>query len=435
MYRTNDIKIGLLGLIGWRQNYDTQEFTIAESLTETETGQYFQDIHPLLTLSNIKAIAPDFARISYDPWESTKAYRKGERAASVGVNYRAKAYSLNANPETSPLEWEKFDAFSEWLEEKTQASISKAIQRFWSEKMAKKTAANIIESKALFDGAGRLNETIRKTNSVAGFEIVPIRAKGITLRIDKIGLQFKGIGQHVLYLMHSSQTEPIRRIELTRTKDGGMEWFTVKDLVLPYVSDDNDAGGSWYLVYDQSEMTEAMEAVNKSRDWSGEPCGTCSRSEYINWQLWSKYLEVHPFKVNDVERATEPDNIKMWDVSKQLYTHTTSYGINLQITLECDITDIILEQKTAFQNVIGLQVASDFIREFVYNPSFRIGRSQQNFNRMELLYELDGDSQSEKRSGVVWQLNKAMEALGLDTQKMSRICFPCNNGGIRYRTV
>jgi hypothetical protein len=401
-------------------------------------------------LDNVKAIAPNFNSITYPAWLTSTTYRIGDRVtvASTGKSYRAKAASTGAEPETSPLIWERFDPFSEWLEQKTQASIAKAIKRFYSEKMAAKTARNVVENKALFDGAGRLSETILSTNSVVGFEIIPIRAKGITLRIDKIGLQFKGQGNHVLYLMHSSRVDPVKIIELTRVRDGGMEWFEPTETIyLPYVSDENDAGGSWFLVYDQQELPEGFEAVNKSKDWSTDPCSTCSRREYLDWQAWSKYLEVHPFKVNNVERATDGDYsgdfnsdffttpIKMWDMPDQLYTYTSNYGINLQVTVECDITDIILEQKRSFQTVLGLQLASDFLREFAYNPAFRIGRTQQNFNRNEVLYELDGDSQSEKYSGINYQLKKALEALSIDTGAMSRICFPCNNGGVKYRTV
>ena len=103
--------------------------------------------------------------------------------------------------------------------------------------------------------------------------------------------------------------------------------------------------------------------------------------------------------------------------------------------MECDLTDIIVEQRKSFQNVIGLQVAADMIREFAYNPNFRINRMQQNFSRNELLYELDGDSQGYKKSGILYRLEKAMEALRIDTTGINRVCMPCKSEGIRYRTT
>lgn len=392
MYRVDAIKDKFIHLLGWRQHYNTDEFSISEDLTKSETGQYFQDIHPLVTLDSIYSIIPEFAQ-----------------AKTEGEDYNV--------------------LFSKWLEQKTMASILKVIERFYSEKLADNAARNIIESKVLFDGAGRLADVVRNSNSIVGFEIIPIRAQGVTLKIEKIGLQFNKPGKFNLYLMHTSNPEPIKTIQVDYTKNGGVQWINTDDLYLPYMSDDTDAGGSWFLCYNQNDLPEDMQAIQKNRDWSQAPCRTCNRLDYINWQAWSQYLEIHPFRV------PAPDTMAMWDVQDNIYTYQTNYGINLKVTMECDITDILIDQRRAFQNVIGLQVAADMIREFAYNPSFRINRMQQNFSRNELLYELDGDSQGYKKSGILYRLDKAMEALQIDTTGINRICLPCNNDGIYYRTT
>lgn len=428
MYRAELITQNLLHLLGWRQNYNTAEFAIADTLTQSESGQYFQDIHPLITLDNVKAIAPDFKSIVLDEWSETTQYRKGNRRSNNNVDYRAKVDNIGKVPETSPNEWELFDPFNEWLENKTKASILNAVQTFFSDKMIETTAKSLLENKILFDGSGRLTDLIQNSNHLVGFEITPIRSKGITLKIERIGTQFKGTGEMKLYLFHSSSSEPVKEITITRTKDGAMEWSMQNDLILPYVSDSNDAGGSWFLCYDQRELG-TMQAIFKSRDWSKAPCDTCNREEYQSWSIWSKYLEVHPF------RTTVENPGDMLEIDRNVYTYDSNYGLNLQITMECDLTDTITEQRKAFQNVIGLQVASDFIREMAYNPNYRINRAQQNFTRMELLYELDGDSQSPKKSGINYKLNRAMQALKMDTTGINRICMPCKSEGLRYRTI
>lgn len=438
MYRANDIKTGMLHLLGWRQNYDTSNFSISDSLTTSESEQYFQDIHPMLTLDNVKAIAPDFKRVTFAAWASGTSYYSGMRVTKGEVEYRAKINNIGKDPATNPNEWETFDAFSEWLEQKTQACIINAVQSFLNQKMIEKTANGILENKSLFDGAGRLTDLDPMTNSMVGFEIVPMRAKGITLKIEKIGLQLKGTGKVKLYLFHSSNPSAIKTIIVERTRDSGMEWFTQTDLFLPYESLATDSGGSWYLCYDQRE---SGQSIKKDIDWSKSPCTTCDRAFYQNWQAWTKYLEIHPFKVN-LDRGTEKDGdgfftqpATLWDVETNLYNYQTNYGINLQLTLMCDYTDFLLEQKKSFQDVIGLQAASDLIREMAYNPNFRINRPQQNFSRMELLYELDGDSTSMKKSGINFRLANAMKSLKLNTSGLNRVCLPCSNGGIKYRTV
>lgn len=428
MYRPEIITQNLLHLLGWRQNYNTADFAIADTLTQSESGQYFQDIHPLLTLDNVKAIAPDFKSISLSAWVEATQYRKGDRRRNNNADYRAKVDNIGKVPETSPNEWELFDPFNEWLENKTKASILNAVQTFFSDKMIETTAKSILENKILFDGSGRLTDLVPNLNRLVGFEITPIRSKGITLKIERIGTQFKGTGEMKIYLFHSSSSEPVKEITITRTKDGAMEWSIQNDLILPYVSDSIDAGGSWFLCYDQREIG-TMQAIFKSRDWSKTPCDTCNREEHQSWSIWSKYLEVHPF------RTTVENPGDMLEIDRNVYTYDSNYGLNLQITMECDLTDTITEQRKAFQNVIGLQVASDFIREMAYNPNFRINRTQQNFGRLELLYELDGDSQSVKKSGINYKLNRAMQALKMDTTGINRVCMPCKSEGLRYRTI
>lgn len=437
MYRAEAIKDKFIHLLGWRQNYDTSEFAIMDELTQSETGQYFQDIHPLITLDNVRSIAPEFSLRKYDEWDEQKSYKKGNiikyivDEEEIAQLYRANQPNKGIRPidDNSDEYWQPIDLFSEWLEQKTAASILKAVESYYSAQLADRTVRNLLESKVLFDGAGRLSDVVRPSNGIVGFEIIPIRAEGVTLKIEKIGVQFNKSGKVTLYLMHTSNPQPIKTIEVDYTKNGGMQWVDTPELYLPYMTEDTDAGGSWFLCYNQKDLAEGMQAVQKNRDWSKEPCPSCSRLDYLNWQAWSKYLEIHPFK------TPATDTVQMWDVQNNLYTYQTNYGLNLQVTMECDLTDILISQRRAFQNVIGLQLAADMIREFAYNPNFRINRTQQNFSRNELLYELDGDSTSMKKGGILYRLDKAMEALRIDTTGINRVCIPCHNNGIRYRTV
>ena len=435
-----------LHLLGWRQHYDTTDFAIADELTRSETGQYFQDMHPLVTLDNIRSVAPDYESCEYEEWKPIIEYYKGKivRLKTLTFNkdfnhdyekklgysiHRAKRDNADKNPEVSPDDWEHVNLFSEWLQQKTEASIMKAIESYYSVQLADRTVRNLLESKVLFDGAGRLTDVIRNTHSLVGFEIVPIRAEGVTLKIEKIGLQFNKNCHVRLYLLHTSTPDPVKVFEVDYNKNGGIQWETLPETYLPYMSEETDAGGSWFLCYSQLELPEGVQAIEKNRDWSKAPCSSCNRAEYMSWQAWSQYLEIHPFK------TPAPERVEMWDVQSNIYTYQTNYGMNLKVTMECDLTNIIVEQRKSFQNVIGLQVAADMLREFAYNPNFRINRTQQNFSRSELLYELDGDSQGYKKSGIMHRLDKAMEALRIDTTGINRICIPCRNNGIQYRTV
>lgn len=622
MVRANDIQDRLLHLIGWEQNYDTSDLKISDALTVSESGLYFQQIHPLLTLQNMACIAPDFKNITFPEYNPNIRYEAGNIVKYGDKMYKAKLPNLgiwpavhnlikNAsfeywrtlsddaefyNNDTAPLEfgpnsvngvntadgkayvisndthsgnhaiavvagkderiatkdyivlkpgayrfsvfakfkqnyydisgnevkdssfklgvcfynintlkckyaygdncdlkkednkiymefsydfevhsttiiypiikigkpgfvlddisliglnsenkdeyWSETNPFSEWLESKTKASIQKAITRYCNEKIAQGTYKTLCENRTLFDGTGRLVDVVKNRKNLVGFEIIPVRAKGVTTKINKIGLQFTEPGEYTLYLMHSSMDAPVKIIKLSKIRKNSIEWFSLSDVYLPYQSEDNDAGGSWYLCYFQSELPEGSQAIKKDKDWSKEPCNSCSRREYLAWMAWSKYIEVHPFFVNEelVEAVDSNDGFEkqalhLWDVKNNQYTYNNNYGLNLEITISCDITDFIIEQRMLFQDIIAKQVAVDMLREFAYNANVRTNRHSINASRPDILYEIDGDSSSMKKSGLSYQLDMAFKAIKLSTEGIDRVCLPCKNNGVKYRTV
>lgn len=446
MIRAIDIQEKLLHLIGWKQSYDTSDLRISDALTMSESGLYFQQVHPLLTLETLCSIAPDFKNIKFADYSPENAYVKGNIVTYNGVEYKALKDCKNKQPDISAEYWVYTNPFSEWLEDKTKSSIQKAVSRFCAEKIADRQAKPLCENRTLFDGTGRLVDTVENKNNLVGFEIVPVRAKGVTVKINKIGLHFTEPGDYTLYLMHSSMDAPVKTIKVNKIRKNSIEWFSMPDTYLPYQSEFNDAGGSWYLCYFQSELPLNSKAIKKNKDWSKEPCGSCSRQELYAWQAWSKYIEIHPFYANEelIQAVNFNDDfnddfakqpIHMWNVDDNIYTYDNNYGINLEISVECDLTDFIIEQRAMFEDVIAKQVAIDFLREFAYNANVRTNRHSINASRIDILYEIDGDSSSMKKSGLNYQLDLAFKALTISTRGLDRVCLPCKNNGIKYRTI
>ena len=427
MIRIADIQDKMLHLVGWKQSYDLSDIMLSSNLTQTESGMYFQQIHPLLTLDNLRSIAPDFQNYNWQVHDVNKAYKSGEVVRVDDSLYKA---IQDVPAETDILDseyWSETNPFSEWLEEKTKASIVKLVNKFINMKLADKATKSLIENKILFDGTGRLTNKIENRNKLVGFEIDTVRSKGVTVKIDKIGLQMTEPGSYTLYIFHSSNPEPIYTLTFEKTKANSLEWFKPKDdILLPYESTNTDAGGSWYLVYKQSELPENAQAIYKDRDWSTGPCKACSRSEFLAYQAWSRYIEVHPFYISEDEE---------FDPEIMNFTYDKNYGINLEVSAYCDLTDFIIKQRAMFQDVLSKQVAIDFLREFAYNPNVRTNRHSINASKLDILTELDGDANSMRQSGLSYELDIALKALSISTQGLDRVCLPCVNNGIKYRSI
>jgi hypothetical protein len=125
----------------------------------------------------------------------------------------------------------------------------------------------------------------------------------------------------------------------------------------------------------------------------------------------------------------------MWNIEQNVYNVTQNFGINCVISVECDLTPFIAEQRMIFANVIQKQVAATALRTMAMNPDVRVNRNQSNASKMDILYELDGNTNSQRPNGLGYELKKAYEALSLDTSGIDRICLTCNNGGVKYRTI
>lgn len=433
MIRLTEIQNALLPVVGWQQDYNPARQIDAE-LCRSESGLTFQGAHPLVTLANVRSIMPDDYLFAYPEYSSAVEYSKGDKVRYDGKVWIAKQGLFNIAPAEGRY-WAQYDMTSDFVRNLTIEGINAAVNTFLEEKQLRKETRNLLERRTLFDGAARLAATIVPRGKIVGFEIVPVRAMGVTTKIERIGLQMVGgTGTVRIYIFHSSQVAPIQTIDLqyTNTK-GGFQWFTPDEpIYLPYIASDNDAGGAWFVCYNQNELPEGMRALNVSKDWSVEPCQTCLGGSIESWRQMTKFMQVSPFGIH--APADFADYPEMFDIGKVGYTNTMNYGLNLEVTVGCDLTDFIISQRAIFAPVIQKQVAANVLRTIAMNPDVRVNRNQVNVTRDQILYEIDGNPQG-RASGLGYELRQAYKALALDTAGLDRICLQCNNHGVAYRTV
>lgn len=430
MIRIQKIQDELLHLVGWEQDYDPEK-QIADALTETESGLTYQQAHPMVTLENIRAIMPEQYQYTYPAYDAEKEYSKGNK---VSLEQKVWESLENHNTGNVPSEgssyWKEYDFVSVWIERLTRSAIAKTVQTFLQGKSLLRESKTLLERRSLFDGAGRLTNTVANGQRIVGMEIVPAYSMGVTTKLERIGLQMTGAtGTVTLYVFHSTQLDPLYTIEFQVTKgNGSMEWKVLDDVYLPYMG----STGAWYVCYNQADLPEGMEAVNVTKDWSREPCGTCNRGSLEAWRALTKYIMISPFRVRALETFAEfPE---LWDIEQNVYTNTSNYGINMEVSVGCDLTDFIVAQRSIFATVLQRQLACDVLRTLAMNPDVRVNRNQANASREGLLYEIDGNPQG-RATGLGKDLRDAYDALDLDTRGIDRICLTCKPTRVKYTTV
>ena len=430
MIRLSDIDAALLPVVGWEQSYNPAE-EIDSELTQSESGLTFQGAHPLVTLENMSAVMPDDWGFQYPAWSAQQQYAAGVKVSHATGYWIAVNPNAGSEPEEGNPDWKPYNILSDFLRRLTLNGIHTAVQTFLQGKQISRETRSLVERRTFFDGAARLKSTIDNSHRIVGIEIVPVRAMGVTTKIERIGLQMTGgTGAVKLYLFHSSQAEPVKTAVLNYTNTAGaFQWFTLEDFYLPYIGPDTDAGGAWFVCYSQDELPEGMEALSVAKDWSAEPCQTCLGGSIEGWKQITKYLQLSPFAVR------EPDwDGQMFDIGRIAYTNTRNYGLNAEITIGCDLTDFIIEQRAQFASVIQQQVAVNALRTLAMNPDARVNRHQVNATRDAILYEVDGNPQG-RASGLAYTLAQSYKALAIDTQRLDRICLCENKHGVKYRTV
>ena len=433
MIRINDIQDALMPLVGWQQDYNPAK-AIDDDLLQTESGLLYQQAHPLVTLDNIRAIMPDDFAYQYPAWKDTETYEIDAKVRHKGKTWIATQEVTGVEPADNAEWWQPYDMVSDYIRQQVRAGIAQTVQQFLQTKSLLKESKPLLERRTFFDGSGRINNTQPNQQRLVGFAINPVRSMGVTAKIERIGLQMKGAtGKVRLYLFHSSQAEPVYTEELEITKgNGSFQWFNVSNWYMPYISDGNDAGGTWYLCYNQSDLPEDMEAINVAKDWSREPCGTCNIGSVEAWRELTKYLAITPYKVPVGDDFAEYP--EMWDEEAIIWTNTCNYGMNVEVSVACDLTDFIIRERQVFATVLQRQVAYTLLRTMAMNPDVRVNRNQSNVSQQNILYELDGNPQG-RENGLGMQLRKAYEALDIDTRGIDRICLTCRPVGLRYRTV
>ena len=395
MYRIEDIYNGVKSLVGWEQHWDSSS-EIDEELTVSESGLYYQQAHPLLTLDNMRAVMPS-------GWENG------------------------------------FDAY---LEKVTKAGIVKAMQTFFSKKVDAKVSRNLLEHRSLFNGVGKYVDIIQNRGNFVGFEIEPVNSNGITVRLDRIGLQMKGAtGTVRVYLFHSTQVEPVAYwdVEITRAL-GQFVWLDL-GVSGPAIVTDDVPGAKWYLGYHQSQMPEWMDAINYGRDWSKAPCMQCNKGGQEEWVEMNRYFHVAPFMAPATLVGSDYDgsfdrsfvvsieqSVLFWNEDDMVYTPNYNYGINFTYTVGCDLTDFVVRQRAVFAPVIQKQVAYDCLKTIALNPEVRVNRNQ--LNAAQLLADLDGEPGLKR--GLAVDLERAYNALDIDTSGLDPVCLGCRNRGVRY---
>jgi len=355
MYQTKKIQTCLFGLMGFNNSELTAE------LQQTETGEYFNRVHPLITYSNIVAIAP-----------------------------------------------QKID-ISVWLKEVVIAAGTRVVSELFERKKLQDNAKTILEDLYLFDGGGNINDLEIKQDRFVGWEINFKNSRDLAAIIQQVGTQFTQENPDFnLYLYHSSKNEPLQTIPLNLQQRGGIEWSEISAIM------DGLNKGVYYLGYYEKDLIG--QAVKRRDDLTRAPCSTCNYYNISAYKKWSSYIDIRPFFISSKNLSSD---LTKWNATPN-YVNNTNFGLNIQLSVECDLTAFICRYRKILAKTIGLQVAVDLLNEMAFSQREN-GLAQDIKN--EAFVELN--NKNNFQPGLITRLDKSLKALVFDVSDFNSVCLAC----------
>lgn len=427
MYDNQTILSCLTGLIGFERPYDAASPAVDADLAASSSGTFVgPSLHPLLTYENVWACAEQFSKITPPAWSDAVTYPKDAVVVSSSIIYQSKVAS-NLNHAVGDTDfWRVTTLYSVFLRRMYNGAITKLFSRLATEKKLHEAGKTLLDNIHLYEGIGNINGRITKNSRFVGLKLTLSNPDTIA-RINYIGLQLDTAQALNVYLFHSSQATAVKTFALTTTKSVSFQWLAITTEVLAYMNDNINAGGSYYIGYYEDDLTG--QAIKKDISFVGNiPCGTCTEAGMNRglFNKWSKFMSIQPFYVNSSDLSgTDGD---LWNEEKEFLLDETTWGLNLQISVQCDLSRWICANTNVLIEPLSRQLVVDFLTEMTFSL-----RDNQKKERLAGLAAVALDNQENGMSGEARKLSSAIKALSFDFSNLSGPCAPCEKAGGKSR--
>lgn len=234
--------------------------------------------------------------------------------------------------------------FNTYLDELKGDVIEEAIKMLFDMRKLHRHTKELLKDNYLFNGPGRIADKVSTNGRFVGYRIEPTLQQGMKVEIDEIWTQFDTVQSDFdLHLFHSSRLDPIKTIRLNRTRINEVERhkLTGADFIeMFYVNDNYGPGGYFYLGYFESALTG--QAISRNKDLTIDCCGT----SFVG-QRRRMFDRVTPMYVT----SNNLNGGQMWDNINDVLISNNSFGLNLRLSVKCDLTEYIIRNKEA---LVGL---------------------------------------------------------------------------------
>jgi hypothetical protein len=252
----------------------------------------------------------------------------------------------------------------------------------------------------------RINQEIL-VDGFVGYRIEVSKYNDIAFEIKRVLLDFDTLGDFKLMLFNTSSATPIQEKDITITAK-------TQEVVLDWKVDNSDITykGDYYLGY----IKTATTPIPFKRD-------------YENANVMSNFTNLYIEKIRVVGHLTET----LFDLSLQEGL-SESTGLNPDITIYEDYTDLIVNNETLFARAISLDFSIAVLREQLNSLRTNSNQRLAEQQSLKILAEIEGTSGDNalKLIGLRSLLNGEIEQISNEIDKLKRGYF---NNSIKVNTI
>jgi hypothetical protein len=429
MFNAALLKTNFAGLVGFFQPYDPAYSKLPAFLNQSDSGRYLQTTHPLCTIENLFNIGPEFDKFDFPTW-ANQAYEANSVVLSngklwiastdiavdygepIGESAYSEEYDDNQYFNEDEKLWKEYDPFAEYLRNIYQAAVLQTFTDFLTGRKVGVKAKSLLDSQILYDGIGSYIDRIVKKGYFRGFEISLSSQHGISAIINKMGLQADEVQDITIYLYHTSQKEAIATFDLSVASASSFNWQTLENIMLGFYKSGYNTEGRFLLGYYEDDLVG--QAIRMNYNFRSGACMGCDGPNYEYFNRWSKYVKISPFYVP----STAFDARNLFDLSKIVYDYQGNNGLNIAISVYCDLSDFFINNKIMFADALAYQIAIKLLGQIAYSTRMSAIPDKTKALAMADLSIKDEDS-------LVNKYKEELKGLELDFSGLSSACMPC----------
>lgn len=372
----NSLIAELKKTVGWKNYWNLTDIPDLETdvpgITDSESGQYYQDFNGALRLN----------------------------------------YILPTIDQGRTL--------AKYLDTVETQAINMLLNKIETKKNIQNVGKSIATSDVVF-GVGRKTATITNQSRFNGVMFEVKNSTGIRATINRVGLYLTAAVTDLdLYLFHSSKEEVVAQFTFTTTETNSFGWNEISRN-LDY-DDGTITGGTWYLGYYQDDLAlQASQAVQfTAMNWVHGYCNTCGQNSYnTQYKSISNRLQMRGFFVQSANLPVS--KTERFEPSTVLRTPNNNQGFNFNITISCNLTTFWRENRRFLKKAIGYQVAMNVLKDIKY--SMQTNHIEEALKIM-IIRDLEGPLDT-KALSLAKQLEDAIDDIILDQGNLNKDCLPC----------